>query len=644
MVTAKGNFLLTANVRSSLESKGMTSLRYGAPDTLLVYKSGNYIGIIADHITMIENRLNTKFEKVITKSWLDTLELSKIKKVDVISGDAADAVLNQNYNPIDTYIKNPLVIITDKDHEYILDLHDIKDKKIAFITGAGYSADIVKKYPDIEFLECETSQSGLLGVKTGKYDAFIGSLYMVEYTVVSMGIEDIKISGQTDIVMNVTLFVEKNKPLLYSILNKTMKTISENRQHEIISKWRKNKVERVIDYTLLWQILTVFIIVLLIGLSFLLMLKNNNKKLNLLLNSTIDAIGIFKDGKLIEANDVFLELYGYTSLNEIKNKHVSDFVHKDHHPFLKEQLNDSQKSYELNLIKKDGTIFPALIRGTNIDDHTRISSAIDLTELKNAERELEELNRLLEERVEQEVEKNRKQQMLMMQKNRLAQMGEMINSIAHQWRQPLNNINSDVAVISSVLAKDTIDQKRLQSQIEKIENNTQYMSNTIEDFSNFFRPNKQKKAFMLCATVKSALELLTPRSKNIDIKLMHNKEVKLYAFKEEYHQVIMIILNNAIDNFESKRTQDPKIDIVIAEDKHTTYLSICDNGGGIDEEKIDCIYDPYFTTKFADEGVGLGLYIAKMLIEESMQGKLEAVNKNEGVCFEISIPKGVADA
>jgi len=79
-------------------------------------KSGNYIGIIADHITMIENRLNTKFEKVITKSWLDTLELSKIKKVDVISGDAADAVLNQNYNPIDTYIKNPLVIITDKDH------------------------------------------------------------------------------------------------------------------------------------------------------------------------------------------------------------------------------------------------------------------------------------------------------------------------------------------------------------------------------------------------------------------------------------------------------------------------------------------------------------------------------------------------
>lgn len=639
------NIDLTQEEQEYLQENSITYA--GDPDWLpfeAFDKNGNYLGIIADHMTIIENRLNIKFEKVITKSWLDTLALSKTKKVDVISGDAADVVLNQNYKPIATYIQNPLVIVTAKDHEYILDLHDIKDKKIAFISGAGYSADIVKKYPDIEFLECETSQLGLLGVKTGKYDAFIGSLYMVEYTVVSMGIEDIKIAGQTDIMMDLTLFVNKNKPLLYSILNKAMKTISENKQHGIISKWRKNKVERVIDYALLWQILTVFLILFLIGLSFLLMLRKNNKKLNLLLNSTIDAIGIFKDGKLIESNDVFLELYGYNSLYEIKNKHVSDFVHKDHHQFLKNQLKDTQKPYEMNLIKKDGTVFPALIRGTNIDDHTRVSSAVDMTELKNAERELEELNRLLEERVEQEVEKNRKQQMLMMQKNRLAQMGEMLNSIAHQWRQPLNSINSNVAVMGSVLAKETIDQKILQKQMEKIENNTQYMSNTIEDFSNFFRPNKLKKEFIVQDTLKSALELLAPRSKDIEINIMQNQEIKLCTFKEEYQQVVMIILNNAIDNFDSKSIETPTITIVIAEDKYTSYLSICDNGGGIDKENIDRIYDPYFTTKFAGEGVGLGLYIAKMLIEDSMQGKLEAANKNEGICFEISIPKEVEDA
>ena len=536
------------------------------------------------------------------------------------------------------------MIVTEKDHEYILDLNQIKDKKIAFVSGYGYSADIVKKYPDIKFVECHTVQSGLLGVKTGKYDAFIGSLAMVEYTIVSMGIEDIKIAGQVDIMMNITLFVDKNKPLLYSILNKTMKTISKNRQHEIISKWRDSNVKEVIDYTLLWQILTVFLILFLLSFSFVFILKKNNKKLNQLLNSTIDAIGIFKDGKLIEVNDVFLELYGYNSFEEIKNKKAFYFVYKGCHQFLKKQLNDTRKPYEMNMIKSDGTIFPALVRGTDIDRYTRISSIIDLSELKNTQRKLEELNQSLEDRVEQEVEKNRKQQKLIMQKNHLAQMGEMLNNIAHQWRQPLNCINSDVAVISSVLKKDTIDQKILLSQIEKIENNTEYMSDTIENFSNFFRPSKQKKEFILCDTVNSTLELLASRSKNIDIKIMHNKEVKLYSFKEEYHHAIMIILNNAIDNFEFKRTQNPKISIVIAEDKHTTYLSICDNGGGIDKEKINRIFDPYFTTKFADEGVGLGLYMAKILIEDSMQGKLEAANSNEGVCFEINIPKGVSNA
>ena len=106
----------------------------------------------------------------------------------------------------------------------------------------------------------------------------------------------------------------------------------------------------------------------------------------------------------------------------------------------------------------------------------------------------------------------------------------------------------------------------------------------------------------------------------------------------------MIILNNAVDNFESKRIEDPKIDIVIAGDKDTSYLSICDNGGGIDKDKIDRIFDPYFTTKFSKEGVGLGLYIAKMLIEDSMQGLLDAKNTKNGICFEITVPKGVTDA
>ncbi|WP_415406500.1 PAS domain-containing protein [Sulfurovum sp. CS9] len=738
-------------------------------------KDGNYIGIIADHIEIIENRLNIKFDKVITENWLDTLELSKTNKVDIISGDAADAVLNQNYKPIDTYIKNPLVIVTNKDHEYILDLNQIKDKKIAFISGAGYSADIVKKYPDIKFLECETLQSGLLGVKTGKYDAFIGSLTMVEYTIVSMGIEDIKIAGQTDIVMNVTLFVDKNKPLLYSILNKVMKTISANRQHEIISKWRDSNVKKVIDYTLVWQISILFFILTLIGLFFTLLLRKNNKKLHALLNSTIEGMVISKDGICHTANQPAMDLFGYKDSDDTKQLHILDFVSEESKELLKSKIKDSTTApYEAIMKKKDGSLFPALVKGINLGDgKTRISTIIDLTKLKQAEQqtlylsermelafdgsrdglwdwnliensvyfsprwkemlgyrddelensfdtwqsrvhpddleealkniescvkdkekvfenkhrlrhkdghwvwiydrgkvqrdkdgkairmigthtdltteinlsnELSELNKNLETRVKEQVEELDRRHIFMAQQARLASMGEMLSSIAHQWRQPLNCINSDVAVISSIMARDTIDQEMLLSQIEKIENNTQYMSDTIEDFSNFFRPDKQKTEFMLHDTVKSALELLAPRSKNIEINTVFNKDTEVLSFKEEYRQVILIILNNAIDNFESRKTQNPKIDIIIKEHDNTTYLSICDNGGGIDKDKIDRIFEPYYTTKFANEGVGLGLYMGKMLIEDSMQGKLEVKNKNDGACFEIRVPKGVENA
>ena len=736
--------------------------------------SGNYIGIIADHIVIIENRLNIKFEKVITKNWLDTLKFSRTKKVDIISGDAADAVLNQNYKPIDTYIKSPLVLVTAQYHEYILDLNQIKDKKIAFVSGYGYSADIVKKYPDIKFIECDTIQLGLLGVKTGKYDTFIGSLAMVEYTIVSMGIEDIKIAGQIDILMKVTLFVDKNKPLLHSILNKAMKTISENMQHEILSKWRKNKVSSVSDTTLIWQLSTLFLVLFLIGLIFVYILKKNNRRLNELLDSTIGGVMISKKGICQTANQTALNIFGYSKMDEIKGRHMLDFVSNESQNILKNKIKLSTVPYEAFMKRKDGSLFPALIKGINLSDgETRISTIIDLTKLKQTEEEnlylaeriklafdgsrdglwdwnlidnsvyfssrwkemlgyqdnelennldtwqsrvhpddlenalkdielsltdkngmfenkhrlqhkdghwvwiydrgkvqrdkegkairmigthtdltteinltneLSELNVNLETRIKEQVEELDRQHQLVVRKTKLASMGEMLNNIAHQWRQPLNCINSNVAVISSIMARDTIDKKKLLSQIDKIENNTQYMSNTIENFSNFSRPNKQKIKFLIQDVLKSALELLELRSKNIDIQIMQNIEVKLYSFSEEYQQVLMIILNNAIDNFDSRGTEDPRIGIVIAEDKHTTYLSICDNGGGIDKENIDHIFDPYFTTKFATEGVGLGLYMAKMLIEESMQGQLEAKNKNEGVCFEISIPKGVLNA
>ena len=237
-----------------------------------------------------------------------------------------------------------------------------------------------------------------------------------------------------------------------------------------------------------------------------------------------------------------------------------------------------------------------------------------------------------------------RQKVLLAQQAKLAGMGTMINNVAHQWRQPLNRINSNIAVINSILYSETFDRNLIESKMANIKNSTQYMSDTIEDFSNYFSPNKKQTRFILEESLKKALKLMGSRTKDIDITISSSKDVWINSYEKEFQQVILILLNNAIDNFESKLTTDPKIDIVIKERNEKVSLSIHDNGGGIKEQNIDRIFEPYYSTKFSNKGTGLGLYMAKMLIEGSMSGHLSVENRNYGAYFEIKLPKRDSDA
>jgi len=616
------------------------TITYAGDPNWLPYEAfdikGNYIGIIAEHIEIVEKKLNKKFDKVITKNWMDTLELSKKVSVDIISGDAADVVLGQNYKAIDTYIKNPLVIVTRKEHQYIDDINSMKDKRIAFIDGYGYSADIFKKYPNIKFIKCDTPQSGLTGVKIGQYDAFIGTLAMSDYTIMQMSIEDIKISGQLDIVMNVTLFVDKDKPLLYSILNKSIESISKTKQHDIISKWRSSSVAKAVNYKLLWQAFVLLIITTIVGALFLYILRRNNKKLHKLVNSTIDGMAIFKNGKLVKANQQFLDMYGYGELKEIVGKRAIDFVEGSQHSFLKKQLKTDKKPYEIMMLKKDNTLFPGLVRGTQLDANTRVSSVFDLGELKDTQNKLKELNRSLEDRVKEEVKKNEQHQLIMMQQNRLAQMGEIINMIAHQWRQPLNALS----VISQTLVfkymRGTVDEKAIDTFNTNSQRQIIAMSTTIDDFRNFFKPEKEKKIFDIRESINHSIKILLPLLENENIKLNISmcEDINIYGFSNELGQGIINIITNAKDALIEKNIEEKHINIDLAKNDTQVILTISDNAGGIPEDIILKIFNPYFSTKERD-GTGLGLYMTKLIIEEHMNGKITVENIDKGAQFNI---------
>lgn len=258
--------------------------------------------------------------------------------------------------------------------------------------------------------------------------------------------------------------------------------------------------------------------------------------------------------------------------------------------------------------------------------------------LKKIKSELRELNQTLEERVKVEVEKNRKHQLIMLHQSRLAQMGQTINMIAHQWRQPLNNLalTNQVLVLrynKYGLNDDTINEFKNDSTLQIEE-----MSNTINDFKDFFKPDKEKIKFDPKAVIKHSIRLIRPSliSKNIQIFLEYRESVTLLGYPNELGQSIVNILNNAKDALiENNHDKERHIHLNLYTEHDQAVISISDNAGGISAEIINHIFDPYFSTKSTRAGTGLGLYMSKMIIEEHMNGKLTVSNSKEGTCFTI---------
>ena len=237
-------------------------------------------------------------------------------------------------------------------------------------------------------------------------------------------------------------------------------------------------------------------------------------------------------------------------------------------------------------------------------------------------KEIENLNKNLEMRIHDEVEKNRQKDQTIYRQSKLASMGEMIANIAHQWRQPLNRVNLSLGVIYSIITDDIIDKELIIKKIETSQKNLCYMSDTIEDFANFFRPDKERKEFYIKNVHESIIKLLDNKLDGISFNYDDKNEIKIKSYENELLQVFIIIINNALDNFIIREIKNPRIDIFIKSKKDTIEIDIFDNGGGIPSENIDKVFDPYFTTKFKSEGTGIGLYMAKMIIEDSMDGKL----------------------
>ena len=254
---------------------------------------------------------------------------------------------------------------------------------------------------------------------------------------------------------------------------------------------------------------------------------------------------------------------------------------------------------------------------------------------------LERFNTDLEQQVQEKVEKLRNQEKMMVHQSRQAAMGEMLESIAHQWRQPLNIIGLSCANLEMEHDLGITNDGNFKEKMQIISKNINYMSNTIDDFRDFLNPDRKATYFDPKKTIEEVYDILSAQLEHnkIEFALASKDETQLYGIENEFKQVVFVLINNSKDAIKSLQKNvdaiNGKIEIQISQKNKTTVISFCDNGGGIKENIIHSIFDPYFTTKFAASGTGIGLYIAKNIVESRMQGSLKVLNTKNGCCFTI---------
>jgi signal transduction histidine kinase len=274
-------------------------------------------------------------------------------------------------------------------------------------------------------------------------------------------------------------------------------------------------------------------------------------------------------------------------------------------------------------------------------DTLRESIINSFGKLKTYTDDLNELNEQLEKRVSDELVKSRQKDYILIQQSKLATMGEMINAIAHQWRQPLNSLGLSIQDIKYAYEQDEITKEYINTIIKESMEQIKYMSKTIDDFRNFYKPNKEKKLFGINSALKGSMSLVKARLEAHFFKiteLYDNDMPEINGYENEFKQAILNIISNTQDAAEERKISSPTVSIKSGFRDGYALVEIEDNCGGIPESIINRIFEPYFTTKDQGKGTGIGLFMSKTIIEENMNGILEVFNIPNGVRFTIKLP------
>ena len=421
--------------------------------------------------------------------------------------------------------------------------------------------------------------------------------------------------------------------------------IKDNLLAYIMLNSHSDYIENKIIFSRILMLLSIFLLAIILFFIYREILSKNSlqiseKKSRSILNASASMLIVWDKSKIIEANETFFRFFDKcNSLEEFNNKYKNFccvFHPLDEENFISCALDKNESWFNLIVDNKERTFKTAIEKNSKLYYFILHIKSTIISQKPMYLIELTDISNEMALRVEL-----KKKDIQLFHKHKMAQMGEMINTIAHQWRQPLAIINTLVAISKEKLIQDKLDAKELKEKLQAIEDNTAYMSNTIEDFLQFHKPMKNIDYFSLNDMINETLKIFKPSldKSSIKIKFSEDASLSIKGYKREFAQVILALVSNARDELVIREIKEPCISLSIEENEKYINLYVEDNAKGIPQDMILKVFEPYFSTKESKQGSGLGLYISKMIIESSMNGSLDVTNTKYGAKFSIRIKK-----
>lgn len=641
-------------------------------------EEGKHVGIAADFMYNISQKIKIPIQLIQTEEWTQSLNKIEKRECDILAL-AEETPLRKKYLNFTTpYIKTPLVIATKIGLPFMDNLNTIQNKRLGIVKNYSTEELLKTKYPNINLITVDSIQEGLKQVQEEKIFGFLDNSIVINHEIQKNHLKDIVISGQFPNTLFLSIASRNDEPLLHEILEKALLSIDKETKNSILNRWNNINFQLQTDYHLIFQIALLTFVLICIFIYWNLKLKKEIKikesvqkqlqqseeKFRTLFNIAPVLLNSFNSkGHILLWNKECERVFGWT-YEEIKQQEnpIELFYpnKKDQKRFLDTLSLNYHNTYQLWYPKtKYGTEVITKWANIHLPNGDIIHIGYDVTkekkdalamqekteQLKIATEKLEKLNNNLEKEIQKEVEKNAKNQLILLEKNRLAQMGEMIENIAHQWRQPLCEINSLVLLIDQKLSQQNICDDAIETNLSGIESLTYHMSKTIDNFKNFFNPQKEQEQFFLNEAIQQALLIVkgTLEHNYINVKTTVSKELQCKSYSQALQEVLLVIINNARDALIQQKITQPEIHIKVKKLQEVYVLIISDNAKGIPKAYLGKIFEPYFTTKHKKQGTGIGLYMAKTIVEEALKGKLLVKNTKKGASFRIIFPKGEID-